>query len=159
MTWADPNVKWDGFRFKAYWLNSEKVLGLSLFEERRVDGKLEKVPTTVGEIFGRYTDRCDGVEDATFAAEVTSGTEKTKFAGTPFNHRLLGDLLALRKEGANPFLAKWFFYNHDICTDDPHEIYNFFVVCNDKIVRAAITGTADLTLQFFRQTMTLTRYG
>jgi hypothetical protein len=132
MTWADSNAKWDGFRLTSYRLDTEKVLALPLFEERRADGEVENIPTTVGEVFNRYADGCDGVEYAIFAVEVTSGNEKTIFAGLPFNRRLLEVLLTLWKEGANPFSSEWFFYDHDTCMDDPQELYRFFVVNKDK---------------------------
>jgi hypothetical protein len=48
---------------------------------------------------------------------------------------MLEELLTLRNDGANPFSATWYLYDSEFSTDQPHDLYTFFVVCHDKIVR------------------------
>lgn len=128
-TWADPKTQWIGFhRYQRYWLDSEKVLKLSL--TRRVDGK--EVPTTVGEIYESLKGRHFENEEA---LENTLG----EFGGVfSFPHDILAVLLALRNDGFKPFDAQWFFYDHTSGSDSPAEFYTFFVVCDGKIVREEV---------------------
>ncbi len=35
--------------------------------------------------------------------------------------------------------SQWFWYDGDSCSDDPHELYNFFVVSGDRIVRENVS--------------------
>jgi hypothetical protein len=48
--------------------------------------------------------------------------------------------------------SQWFWHDSDSCSDDPHELYNFFAASGDRIVRemsrSATTMTADL-IQLF----------
>jgi|SRR5437773_1468145 len=136
--WADLSKKWNGFRLTRYSLDFDKVRGLPLAEERLIEGKIEKNATTVGEIYTRFADRCIEVENHVLKVEVTTETEKASFAGPSFNHGILSELLTLRKKGFNPFSAQWFFYDSDSSRTEPHEIYSFFVVCDDKIVRECV---------------------
>src|SRR6266850_8377822 len=96
--WADPGKKWRGFRLTSYALHIDKVRGLPLVEERLVEGKTEKIATTVGEIYTRFADSCVEVEDGVFKVEITTHIEKASFAGPQCNHRILSELLTLRKE-------------------------------------------------------------
>ena len=72
--------------------------------------------------------------------------------GPTFNCTVLTELLALKADGIEPSSSQWFWYDGDSCSDDPHELYNFFVVSGDRIVRemsrSATTMTADL-IQLF----------
>jgi hypothetical protein len=136
--WADLSKKWNGFRLTRYALDVDKVRALPLAEERRVEGKIEKIATTVGEIYIRFVDSCVEVENGVLEVEITSKTEKASFAGLSFNNKILSEMLKLRKEGFDPFLAQWFFYDSDRSRTDPHEAYSFFVVCDDKIVRECV---------------------
>jgi hypothetical protein len=126
--------KWSGFHCTAYSLNS-KVLDLPLTQRRRVDGATENIPTTVGEVYKRLADRRIEVEEAILEIEITTETEKLVFAGPAFILRMLEELLGLRNDGANPFSATWYLYDSEFSTDQPHDLYTFFVVCDDKIVR------------------------
>ena len=49
---------------------------------------------------------------------------------------MLRELLALKADGIEPSSSQWFWYDGDSCSDDPLELYNFFVVSGDRIVRA-----------------------
>jgi hypothetical protein len=57
------------------------------------------------------------------------------FKGPPFNLDMLRELLSLKNEGVEPFRCRWFWYDYDSCREDPQSRYDFFVVCDDKIVR------------------------
>jgi hypothetical protein len=65
---------------------------------------------------------------------------------------VLRELLALKADGIESFSSEWFWYDSHSCSDGPHELYNFFVVSGDRIVRemsrSATTMTADL-IQLF----------
>jgi hypothetical protein len=126
--------KWEGFRFTAYSLDV-KVLDLPLTQRRRIDGKTENIPTTVGEVYKQLADRRIEVEDTTIETEITTDSEKLVFAAPTFILRMLEELLGLRNDGANPFSATWYLYDSESSMDQPHDLYTFFVVCDDKIVR------------------------
>ena len=131
--------KWRGFRFTAYSLNP-KVLDLPLAQKRRVGGKTEQIPTTVGEIYKSLADRRIEVKDTIVETEVTTDSEKLVFVGPTFVLRMLEELLKLRNDGANPFAAAaWYLYDTDASfTNEPNDLYTFFVVCDDKIVREQV---------------------
>jgi hypothetical protein len=65
---------------------------------------------------------------------------------------VLRELLALKADGIEPSSSQWFWYDGDSCSDDPHELYNFFVVSGDRIVRENVSFgdymTADLIKLF-----------
>jgi hypothetical protein len=66
---------------------------------------------------------------------------------------VLRELFALKADAIEPSSSQWFWYDGDSCSDDPHELYNFFVVSGDRIVRenvsfGATTMTADLIKLF-----------
>ena len=139
-TWADPNKEWDGFQFMAYSLDASKVAALPLTQRRNVDGKVEELSTTVGDIYGNLVDQPFEVEPfAILAIKIKTSKEKLTFSGPAFNLNILAELLSLRKDGADPFTAQWFWYDRDSCRDDPQDLYSFFVVCNDKIVRERVS--------------------
>jgi len=130
--------KWSGFRFTAYSLDL-KVLELPLNERRRLDGKIENIQTKVGEVYDHLADRSVEVEDGVLEVEVKTETEELSFSGPQFNHGLLSELLKVRKTGANPFSADWYLYDSDSSTDQPNDLYTFFVVCDGKIVREDVS--------------------
>ena len=70
--------------------------------------------------------------------EITTDTEKLALTGSSFNCAMLTELLRIRKDGFDPFFAEWFFYGDDSSMEGPHELYMFFVVYIDKIVREHI---------------------
>ena len=59
--------------------------------------------------------------------------------GPTFNCPVLRELLALKADGIEPSSSQWFWYDGDSCSDDPHELYNFFVVSGDRIVRENVS--------------------
>jgi hypothetical protein len=134
--WAKPGKKWGGFRFTAYALDSEKVLGLPLTLARTVDGKKEEVATTVGEIYDKLADRRVEFDEPSVYMTVKTDTEELCFGPGPgFSLRVLHALLWLRNEGVNPFEALWYWYDHESGRTEPHELYSFFVVAGGEIVR------------------------
>jgi hypothetical protein len=65
----------------------------------------------------------------TDAGEVTVSCE----TGGMFVLRILCDLIGLHKEGIDPYLAMWFYYEHD-WSRDGDLLHKFFVVHDGKIV-------------------------
>ena len=96
------------FHFTAYSLLSKKVWDLPLTEKRTVDGKSEKVPTTVGAV---YESLAEG------------RVEIHAFDGTWFNREMLGVLLNFRKDGIDPFRTWWFWYDIDRCMEEPRTTF------------------------------------
>jgi hypothetical protein len=137
-TWADPKEGWDGFRLTSYSLDSQKTLGLQLKEKRSIDGNQEEVATTVGEVYRRLLDQFTQIIDNGTSIEVTTDTEKLSFRGASFSCSMLTELLRIRKDGFDPFFAEWFFYADDSSREGPHELYGFFVVYIDKIIRERV---------------------
>lgn len=136
--WADPTKEWEGFRFTAYSLDVDKVWDLPLTQERSTDGKAEQIPTTLSKVYESVADKHFGVGPESFCVRITTDAEKLTFRGPWCNCIILKALLELKKEGVGPFSTLWFWYDSDSCSDDPHEIYRFFVVCGDRIVREEI---------------------
>jgi hypothetical protein len=128
--WADPSKEWEGFHFGQYSLDPKKVWALPLCEKRTTEGQTEKVSTTLGDLYQRLVDRSFKIEDGT----ITTGGDEIVVTGSSFACRLLDDLLELRQKGANPLHDAWFWYDSDSCSNDPHEMYTFFVVHDGKIV-------------------------
>jgi hypothetical protein len=120
-TIAQPTKEWEGFRFVPYWLDEKKILDMLVIEQRRVNGKVEQIPSTVGSIYKSL-------------AEHETDSEKLSLWGPSFNCQILGAMLNLRKKGVDPFRTQWFWYDINRCIEEPHEIYIFFVVYDDKIV-------------------------
>jgi hypothetical protein len=111
------------FHFTAYSLLSKKVWDLPLTAKRNVDGKPEKVPTTVGAVY----ENLPGGQ-----------VEIHAFDGPWFNRQLLGVLLNFRKDGIDPFRTWWFWYDINRCMEEPNDEYSFFVVYEEKIVREQV---------------------
>src|SRR5260370_42044675 len=118
--WGDPSKKWNGFHLTSYTLDFEKISALRLTQEIHADGKIEKIATTVGDVYKKFADHCVKVEDG-LETEITTDTEEVSFGGPSFSRGMLNELLKLRKEGLEPSYAEWFYYDKDSCTDDPHE--------------------------------------
>jgi|SRR5579872_107771 len=141
--WANPTTEWEGFRFAAYSLDSEKVWALPLTRKCPKNEKIEQIRTTVGEILANLADQRFEVDQSyrlkRFGVGVTIENEELEFNGPSFNYNVLKELLQLKKDGVEPFSALWFWYDSDSCLDDPHERYSFFVVYDDKIVRERIS--------------------
>lgn len=138
-TWSEPNKEWDGFRLTSYSLDSQKVLGLQLKEERPIDGNQVTVATTVGDVYRRLLGQFVQIVNSGPAVQVITESEKLAFTGTSFNCAMLTELLRVRKDGFDPFFAEWFFYDDDSFRESPHELYMFFVVYIDKIVRERVS--------------------
>ena len=138
--WANPTKDWEGFRFAAYSLDSKKVCDLPLSRKSLKDGKTEQIPTTVGDAHASIVERHFEVNpDSVLGVQVTADNERLEFGGPSFNCQILREVLQLRKDGVNPFSARWFWYDSDSCTEDPIEHYAFFVVHDDKIVCEQVT--------------------
>src|SRR5579859_1715434 len=134
--WANPEKQWEGFRFAAYSLDSKKILALPLAKKSAEKEQTEQTSTTVGDVYESLINQHFEIEPfSVLGVRVTTDTEKWQFKGAQFNCDVLGELLRLSKDGVNPFSARWFWYDEDSCRDEPHEMYSFFVVYQDKIVR------------------------
>jgi hypothetical protein len=120
---AETTRERNGFHFTAYSLLSKKVWDLPLTEKRTVDGKPEKVPTTVG---------------AVYESLPKGQVEIHAFDGPSFNREILRELLNFGKDGIDPFWTWWFWYDIDQCMEEPNDIYSFFVVYGEQIVREQV---------------------
>jgi hypothetical protein len=106
-------------------------------EERGQDETTKERPLTVAGIYSRLV-RCKfEVEERPVILRLNVKTENGEIVlkGPSFNCAMLRELLALKAEGIEPFSSLWFWYDRDSSREDPHDIYNFFVVSGDKIVR------------------------
>lgn len=136
LIWAQPDKHWEGFRFCAYFLNSDKIWTLPITRESVKSGNNAKVSTTVGEAYADLVKRrLEFERDSGLHFEVTADDEKLEFSGTSFHCDILREMLALKQDGVEPLSARWFWYDKDSCMQDPMESYSFFVVHADKIVR------------------------
>jgi hypothetical protein len=136
--WADPNKEWSGFRLTSYSLDSEKVLALQLTEVGRIEGEKDEGATTVGEVYRRLLGRSVEIVNSIPLIHVTTDSEKLSFSESSFSCAVLTELLRIRKDGFDPFFAEWFFYDDNSSREGPCELYMFFVVHIDKIVRERV---------------------
>lgn len=139
--WANPNDEsWGGFRFQSYHLDVNKVLALALVEKHTSEDKVEEVVTNVEEILKKLSDRTVEIKSLINVLGMTIKTDKADLYvdGPSFNIHVLEIVLKIRNEGANPFTAQWFYYDQSSCMDEPHEMYSFFVVDDEKIVRERV---------------------
>lgn len=151
---AQTKDKWRGFGAGEYSLNTEVIhkIPISEVSEAGEGGVRTTSPTTVGEAFKFFNGwlRKEGKEYVEvkgepirdiqfpydgFTVETASGEKR--FSGTDFAEHLLYVLLNLRKEGINPYKARWFFYDRD-SSRDASESHTFFLVCDGKIVQEKI---------------------
>jgi len=138
--WADSTKEWDGFLPTAYSLDSEKVWRLPLTQGDPKEGKLEKVSTTVGNVYESLANQQCTIDPTSFrVVRIVMNGEELEFTGPSFSCHILRELLQLKKDGVEPFSALWFWYDSDSRMDDPHETYSFFVVAGDKIVREEVS--------------------
>jgi hypothetical protein len=137
--WANPGKEWEGFRFRAYWLDPEKVLSLPLTLERSVDGKEDNVATTVEELYRKLADGRVESDHRPADLKIKTKTQELCVRGLWFNLEIMHTLLTLLNDGVDPFAAQWFWYDHNRALKDPHEVYEFFVVANGKIVRESVS--------------------
>lgn len=153
-TWS-KGLEWDGFRPVAYSFGDRawELPITELTKDSSVEGAaLAETPTTVGDAFGRVVGlgggeigkikstfaRGEGRDGPHYILDVESPSGQGHFCGSEFNVRVLEALLRLQKEGTNPVEASLFFYDYDSSTHDPADKYDFFVVCNDKIVEERV---------------------
>ena len=138
--WANPEKQWEGFRFATYSLDSKKVWALPLTKKSAAQEQTEETSITVGDVYESLVNQHFEIELFSISGvRVTTDTEKLEFKGSPFNCDVLGELLRLTKDGVNPFSARWFWYDEDTCREDPQEMYSFFVVYRDEIVRERVS--------------------
>ncbi|MCU1242203.1 MAG: hypothetical protein JWO71_2929 [Candidatus Acidoferrum typicum] len=135
---SEADNKWEGFELTSYHLDSERILNLPLKERRSSDAKAD-VDTTVGDVYRRVLDRFDQLTDNCRSIDIVSGNGRLSVAGPEFNCSMLLELLRIRKGGFDPFCAEWFFYADDSSRDSlHHNLYEFFVVYIDKIIRERV---------------------
>lgn len=137
--WAQSGLKWKGFRFTEYGLLWDKVEKLPLKVKRTADGKTEVFDSTLGEIYARLADVRVELDEPFNGFTVKTQTEELHVGGPGFNVQLLHVLLELRNEKVHPLSTRWFWYDHNSCLTDPHELYTFFIAGYDKIVREHVT--------------------
>ena len=140
---ANPEQKWEGFRPTAYTLN-RKVWALPLLEVRcDSDGARQEVATTIVDVYSRFENRpivsIDHVRGPGGGRQITTDAETVEIRGLPFHEELLAALLDLKQHGDPLYSAEWFWYDSDHPTEGLAYSYDFFVVCNDRIVRESVS--------------------
>jgi hypothetical protein len=139
--WSKPDLQWEGFQPVAYWLDTEKIWALPLVR-RHHDGKPDE-PTTVGDIIVLLREKqlkLESYERNVLESEFIWADDSTKITvkGPSFNRDLLRIILQLHAERIGALEAAWYYFDHDSCRQDPQEMYFFFVVAKNKIVREQV---------------------
>ena len=137
--WSNPEKEWGGFNFVAYGLDWDKVTALSVIQQHLANGKQEEVTTTLGDVLRKLANEQFEIEPSSMGIAVKVGTEKLGFHRPSFAASLLAELIRFGKEEISPFDSAWFWYDDDSCRNDPHEMYSFFVVYRDRIVRESVS--------------------
>jgi len=137
-TWSDLNRKWDGFHSGEYCLDL-RVFDLPLTKQRVADGKREEAPTTVREIYDGLVGKNVESEFGVVNVNIRVDAEELTVTGPSFNCQILDELLRLRNDGCLPLAAWWFYFDHESSREDPQDLYDFFVVFNDGIIRESVT--------------------
>jgi len=139
--WSKPDFEWDGFKPVAYHLGTKRIWSLPL-TSKFGDGKTDE-STTVGDMLALLREtplKAESLERGGWRNEfvATDDSLKVTVEGTSFTCGLLKILLQMYSENINPFYASWYYFDHDRCRADPQEMYSFFVVANNTIVREEI---------------------
>jgi len=94
----------------------------------------------VGSIYRRIA-RCkfEVPEQPGIVLKIKTENGEVVLKGPSFNCRVLRELLALKAEGVESYSCAWFWYDSDSCKVEPDEMYSFFVVSGDRIVREAVS--------------------
>ena len=153
--WSNPELQWEGFQPVAYWFDTEKIWALPL--SRKYEGGKDDEPTTFGDIVVLLRDKqlkLDSFERGVLDSEFVAADDSLKVTvkGGSFNRDLLRIILQLHSEGISVFDSTWYYFDHDSCRQDPHEMYSFFVVAKNKIVRERI-GFSDYLDSGFNPTI------
>ncbi|SRR6266446_3929182 len=136
-TWSDHRV-WEGFHGTAYNLDVEKIWELPIEIQ---SGEAEKEQTTVGKVLQRLKDaellEVDGFM-GNLEIKMTSGD--IRCTGLSFHLNVLEVLLTLHKKGVQYFSnAAFFYYDSHSSREEPGDIYEFFIVCDNKIVEESLS--------------------
>lgn len=134
-TWS--GVEWGGgFDFRQYNLDG-KILDYKLMT-------VENTEVTVEQVWKRFQEEpFESVVAHRLSVMVQkSGDDRVHFTGTPFTAELVALLLSLQKEGINPFETSWFCYDKVHGLQNVMDIYRFFIVHKNSIVREHV-GLAD----------------
>jgi len=139
--WSKPDLIWEGFEPVAYWFGTEKIWALPL-TRKHDDGKPDE-PTTIGDIVAVLRNKQlkpesfeRGIlEDGFVPAD---GSLKVTVRGPSFNRDLLRIILELHSENIGALESVWYYFDHDSCLQDPHEMYSFFAVAKNKIIRERV---------------------
>jgi hypothetical protein len=123
------------FQFAEYHLDSEKILNLRLAEERVNNGQLEKVPTTVGEVYHSLVGKEFEIEGCTGEIlHIARDDEEVVFTGSGFTCSMLCELLRLHQKGAFPVYDRWFWFDTEVDQnwgESETRFHRFFVVHYD----------------------------
>jgi hypothetical protein len=135
--WSKTKTDWTGFKPVSYWFDSDKVLRLPLTENANGDAQA----MTIGDVWLKLKDKQltqdsfkEGFGGIETDIETTEGL-KLRLAGPDFNRRILETLLRFKAEGIHPFSVVLYYYDKDICLQDPQQCFIFFAVYDGKIVR------------------------
>jgi hypothetical protein len=136
-TTLDGGRAWEGFRGIAYYLDSDKVWKLPITTRSGEQ-------TTVGEVFASLKEaKSFELESPNFESPIVYLIVKTtageiRYEGSSFNLNVLNVLLNLHKMDMAPFAATFFYYDSHSSRKEPLDIYNFFIVCDKKIVEGSL---------------------
>jgi len=105
----------------------------------------QEIATTVGAVLQGFAERQVNAVDAGFefnngrgnhAVVVTMDLGQVRVRGSEFNCDVLAMLLNFRIAGVDAFQTTWLWYDHwESVGDDPYEMYSFFIVHGDAIIR------------------------
>ena len=159
--WSKPDFQWQGFQPVAYWFETEKIWALPLTRKHE-DGKADE-PTTVGDLIALLRDKrltAESFEHGVLENEFVAADNSLKITvkGPSFNRDLLRIILQLHSEGISALQAVWYYFDHDSCRQEPQEMYSFFVVAKNKIVRERV-GFSDYSNSGFDPTIFETNDG
>lgn len=139
--WSNPDLEWAGFEPVAYWFETGKIWALPL--TRVYDDAKADEPTSIGSIIELLRDKRlkrESFEPGILVNEFVAidGSLKIAVKGPSFNLDLLRIILELHAEGIGALEAVFYYFDHDSCRQEPHEMYFFFVVAKNKIIRDRI---------------------
>jgi len=139
--WSKPDLQWEGFQPVAHWFGTEKIWALPL-TRKYGDGKADEI-TTVGDVIALLHDKQlkpESFERGVLESEFIAADDSLKVTvkGLSFSRDLLRVILQLHSEGIGALESVWYYFDHDSCRQEPQEMYFFFVVAKNRIVRERV---------------------
>jgi hypothetical protein len=140
VTKSAESSKWSGFAPTAHTLNDQIIWQLTMTRQEPGDGPQKSTDITLA---GAFSDTRDqpiiSIDDDFGTLKVKTATSEFWYGGPSFNVSLLAAILSLHKDGFESYGSRWFYYDSDFVTDDPHKSYSFFIVSGQKLARESVT--------------------